>query len=64
MTTWPQEHPGTPTPLYDRLYRLCGALPPGAEDGDCCCLPMEHEAEWPHDTDPEAFDAWKEAHGV
>ena len=58
--TWPQEHPGNPTPLYDQLYRLCGALPPGAGDGDCCGLPAEHSED--HDTGPAAFEAWKAAH--
>ena len=60
MTTWPQAHPGHPRPDHRGLYRLCGALPPGAEDGDCCGLPAEHSED--HDTGPAAFEAWKAAH--
>ena len=59
--TWPQEHPGEPQQdARTGLYRLCGALPPGAEDGDCCALPLGHSE--PHDTDPAEFEAWKAAH--
>ena len=59
-TAWPQEHPSDPQPDRWGLYHLCGALPPGADEGPCCALPLGHTE--PHETGADALNRWLEAH--